>query len=138
MPCCDVGRSGLRGLWCVCVCVCVSYILYTHILTDCEQATTSDNLYTWLARFYGGVSSAHGANRVFDDSQGPLRQLFWLGLFLAGFYAAILFSGSIVGDFLSKGVLTSLGTQEFDGELPQVTVCISIIYVYITYLNGYM
>jgi hypothetical protein len=29
------------------------------------------------------------------------------GLFCAGFYAAVLFSGDIIGDFLSKGAITS-------------------------------
>ena len=41
------------------------------------QATDQDNLWSWLARFFGGVSSAHGINRVFDDESGILRIVFW-------------------------------------------------------------
>jgi hypothetical protein len=87
------------------------------------QPVTDDSLYSFVERFWGGVTTAHGCNRIFDDDNGIVRRIFWLGLFVAGFYGAILFGGSSIFEFLEKGVVTSLGEEVHPGHMPQVTVC---------------
>jgi hypothetical protein len=72
------------------------------------QPTTEDNLWTFCERFFGGVTTAHGINRVFDDDIGIVRRIFWLLLFGGGFFAAIYFGGSSVTEFLDSGVITVL------------------------------
>ena len=89
------------------------------------QPTTEDNLWTFFERFFGGVTTAHGINRVFDDDIGIVRRIFWLALFAGGFYAAIYYGGSSVMEFLDSGVITVLSEADHTGELPRVTVCAS-------------
>ena len=87
------------------------------------QVCSQDTPWTYSSKFFGGVSGAHAINRVFDEDSGVVRMFFWFALFCVGAYAAVYYSGSIVGEFLSKGVVTLLGTAGHDGEMPQVTIC---------------
>lgn len=44
-----------------------------------------DTVLSWFGNFCGGVTTAHGINRVFDEGQGPVRRGFWIVFCLASF-----------------------------------------------------
>jgi hypothetical protein len=77
----------------------------------------------FFERFFGGVTTAHGINRVFDDDIGPLRRIFWLVMFIIGIYGTSYFVGSVMNDHISKGVTTSETEALHEGLLPMVSVC---------------
>ena len=87
------------------------------------MACSDDTFFSFFERFFGGVTTAHGINRVFDDGIGPLRRIFWLGMFIIRIYGAAYFVGSVIDDYIAKGVTTSATQALHEGLLPMVSVC---------------
>jgi len=87
------------------------------------MACSDDTLFSFFERFFGGVTTAHGINRVFDDGIGPLRRIFWVGMSIIGIYGAAYFVGSVIDDYIAKGVTTSATEALHEGPLPMVSVC---------------
>ena len=87
------------------------------------QATYDDNLYTYFERFTG-YQGAGAINHFFDDG-GPIRKLFWFGIFISFGYLGAYYCIASIQQFLEKGVETSVGTTDHDGTIPEVSVCMS-------------
>ena len=82
-----------------------------------------DTVWEWIGDFFGGYTTAHGINRVYDDNQGPLRRGFWCMIFLSSFYFLWLMMEKAVAAYLAAEVQVSLFSEEASTGFPMVSVC---------------
>lgn len=61
------------------------------------MAVSDDNPWSFAERFFGGTTTAHGINRVFDDDAGIVRRIFWFCAFAGGCYGRFFL---VAGSFL--------------------------------------
>jgi len=83
----------------------------------------SDTVGSWVENFFGGVTTAHGINRVFDGDSGMCRKFFWMALFLTGLG---ILGWSLTGTFqayLDAETATSITFRDGSSDLPMVSVC---------------
>jgi len=84
---------------------------------------SDETFWAWATRVLGGVTSAHGINRLVDPDNGVLRVVIWLGIVVACSYALVFFVESTLRGFLSAGVVRDITYSLHDGTLPMTTVC---------------
>ena len=82
-----------------------------------------DTVLSWFGNFCGGVTTAHGINRVFDEGQGPVRRGFWIVFFLASFVVLWNLVYSAILQYMQADVSTSIFTEDGSSTMPMVTVC---------------
>uniref|UniRef100_A0A7S0EM62 Uncharacterized protein n=1 Tax=Hanusia phi TaxID=3032 RepID=A0A7S0EM62_9CRYP len=97
--------------------------LCTNLWGGPIQPRSDQSLWAWMENFFGGVTTAHGINRVFDEDNGILRRLFWFGAFTASFYALFFFVIDSIMLFIEAKSDTSFGQDSHAGILPMMTVC---------------
>lgn len=83
----------------------------------------NDTIISWFSNFCGGVTTAHGINRVFDEGQGPVRRIFWILFFLASFIVLWFLVNSAIVQYMQADVATSIYTEDGSSIMPMVTVC---------------
>jgi hypothetical protein len=83
----------------------------------------NDTILSWLGNFCGGVTTAHGINRVFDEGQGPVRRIFWIVFFLASFVVLWILVDKAIKQYLQADVTTSIYTEDGSSTIPMITVC---------------
>lgn len=83
----------------------------------------NDTIISWFGNFCGGVTTAHGINRVFDEGQGPVRRIFWIVFFLASFVVLWILVDKAIKQYLQADVSTSIYTEDGSTTMPMITVC---------------
>eukprot|EP00960_Hanusia_phi_P038449 753432-Hanusia_phi.AAC.2 len=81
-----------------------------------------------MENFFGGVTTAHGINRVFDEDNGILRRLFWFGAFTASFYALFFFVIDSIMLFIEAKSDTSFGQDSHAGRIVPPVLMTSIAF----------
>ncbi len=82
-----------------------------------------DTILSWFGNFCGGVTTAHGINRVFDEGQGPVRRIFWIVFFLASFVVLWILVDKAIKQYLQADVTTSIYSEDGSSTMPMITVC---------------
>mmetsp|Transcript_55218 Transcript_55218/g.112957 ORF Transcript_55218/g.112957 Transcript_55218/m.112957 type:complete len:921 (+) Transcript_55218:100-2862(+) len=82
-----------------------------------------DSIGSWLSNFFGGVTTAHGINRAFDEGNGLVRRVFWICLFFLSFIVLVFQLQSSFEDYFSAATTTNINSEDGDSMLPMITVC---------------